>query len=365
MPPLPEARGPLSAALLDALRDGAGRIEAPTPLRPDPLSDDDLHLALYCCYELHYRGFDGVDDAWEWAPALIAFRGRLEAVFEQGLHAMLAGADTAPVPVVSALRTIADGDDAPSLSRHIERAATAAEIGEFLVHRSAYHLKEADPHAWAIPRLSGPAKAALVEIEADEYGGGRAERMHARLFAEVLRSVGLDDRYGAYLDHIPGVTLAQTNLMSMLGLHRRHRGALCGHLALLEMTSTIPNRRYANGIRRVGLGDERTTRFFDEHVEADAVHEHIALHDLAGRLARDEPALAGSVVWGARALAALDRRWADHVLGCWRRGRTSLRRPVAAAGSSAGGIGAAGGGEPRELVGPVAEGADAGLAAPA
>jgi hypothetical protein len=36
-----------------------------------------------------------------------------------------------------------------------------------------------------IPPPRGPlsaAKAALVEIEADEYGGGRVERMHSQLF---------------------------------------------------------------------------------------------------------------------------------------------------------------------------------------
>ena len=38
------------------------------------------------------------------------------------------------------------------------------------MHRSAYQLKEADPHTWAIPRLSGSVKAALVEVE---WGAGR------------------------------------------------------------------------------------------------------------------------------------------------------------------------------------------------
>ena len=52
------------------------------------------------------------------------------------------------------------------------------------MHRSAYQLKEADPHSWALPRLSGPPKAALVEVQADEYGGGRPERIHAELFAK-------------------------------------------------------------------------------------------------------------------------------------------------------------------------------------
>ena len=91
-----------------------------------------------------------------------------------------------------ALRAIADADDGPSLSRHVEREATLEQVREFLVHRSAYQLKEADPHSWAIPRLCGAPKAALVEIQADEYGGGRPERMHARLFADAMAALGLD-----------------------------------------------------------------------------------------------------------------------------------------------------------------------------
>ena len=46
-------------------------------------------------------------------------------------------------------------------------------------------------------------KAALIEIQADEYGGGRAERMHAALFARAMDALGLDSRYGAYVDHLP------------------------------------------------------------------------------------------------------------------------------------------------------------------
>ena len=58
-----------------------------------------------------------------------------------------------------------------------------------------------------------------------------------------MEALGLDARYGAYLEHIPAITLATVNLMSMLGLHRRRRGAIVGHLALFEMTSSLPNRR--------------------------------------------------------------------------------------------------------------------------
>ena len=108
-----------------------------------------------------------------------------------------------------------------------------------------------------MPRLSGGPKAALVEVQSDEYGGGRAERMHARAVrAHDARRSGLDATYGAYLDQIPGVTLATVNLMSLFGLHRRLRGAIVGHLAVFEMTSSVPNRRYGNGLRRLGFDDD-------------------------------------------------------------------------------------------------------------
>jgi hypothetical protein len=322
---LPHPRGELTRVLLDALRRPVGRLPA-VDVRPpaDPLADEDLHLALYLCYELHYRGLPGVADEWEWEPALLAARRRMEAVFLDGLRAAVpAGPQPDPASVDLALRAIADADDGPSLSRHLERDGTLEQMREFVVHRSAYQLKEADPHSWALPRLSGPPKAALVEVQADEYGGGRAERIHAALFAEAMDALGLDARYGAYLDVIPGVTLATVNLMSLLGLHRRWRGAIVGHLALFEMTSSIPNRRYADALRRLGCG-ERATAFFDEHVEADAVHEQVAAVDLAGGLARQEPAVAADILWGARALVELEGRWARHLLGAWEAGCSSL-----------------------------------------
>ena len=99
---------------------------------------------------------------------------------------------------------------------------------EFLLHRSAYHLKEADPFTWLIPRIDGKAKAALVEIQADEYGGGNEAWMHARLFADLMRHLDLDPDAGPPLEALPGSTLAVVNLLSMFGLHRRLRGEGAG-----------------------------------------------------------------------------------------------------------------------------------------
>src|SRR4051794_25363316 len=180
MSSLPRPRGPLSERLFAAL--------CKPPHALDPLSGaidyEDLQLALYCCYEMHYRGFAGVDDRWEWSPALLSLRSEMEAAFLAALPD--------------------ESDEGPSLSSYMESDGTLDQFREFCIHRSAYQLKEADPHTWAIPRIAGEAKAAMVEIQADEYGDGDARAMHATLFARTMRELGLDPTYGAYIDQLPG-----------------------------------------------------------------------------------------------------------------------------------------------------------------
>jgi hypothetical protein len=325
---LPAARGPVSRRLVEVLRRPAGSVpHLPTVV---PSCAEDLQVTLFICYELHYRGFTGVDERWEWDPGLLRLRAAAEERFEREVRAVVGALPTVtPDGVGRALVDLVDADDGPSLARYLERRATLAQFREFAVHRSIYQLKEADPHTWAIPRLGGRAKAALVEIQVDEYGGGQLARMHSELFRGALAGLDLSDGYGDHIDAVPAVTLAISNLISMCGLHRRLRGALLGHLAAYEMTSSVPNRRYGNGLRRLGF-DAGVTRFYDEHVEADAVHEQIAAHDMCGGFCADEPDRVDDVLFGAAAALALDRLFAEHVLGCWQAGRSSLRVEAAA-----------------------------------
>ena len=341
--PLPAPRGPVSEALLALLvldpTDAADTSAASERLRhavdaapslSDPEShlteDDDVQITLLCLYELHYRGLVGVSDTWEWEPGLLAVRARLESAFEAELRRRVAvpglpAADRASV--AEALFAMTSEDSGPGLSHYVARKATVEQLRDLLVHRSLYQLKEADPHTWAIPRLGGAPKGALVEIQTDEYGGGDPVAAHAALFAQTMRGAGLDDTYGAYVDVVDASTLASVNMMSMFGLHRRLRGAIVGHLAAFEMTSSIPNRLYGNGFRRTGH-DAETTRYFDEHVEADAVHEQIAGRDLAGRLAEDDPDLLADIMFGAAACLAVDGWASARLLEAWQRGEVAL-----------------------------------------
>ncbi len=327
---LPEPRGPLSDALRDDLL--AGSVSPATVdlarttagASADPLHDDDLQLALALCYELHYRGFDGVDEALEWDPDLLTLRAHLERRHLAALRELTGPVPATGDPVDQQLTALIAADDGPSLSTYMAKRGTAEQWREYLTLRSVYHLKEADPHTFAIPRLSGRTKAAMVEIQADEYGGGAPERMHSELFAGMMRDLGLDAGYGALWDDAPAVAFTSVNTMSLFGLHRRWRGAALGHLACVEMTSSEPSRRYAAGLRRLGHAGT-TTVFYDEHVEADAVHEQIASVDMCGSLVAEDPSLTGDVLFGAVCSLALDGLAARHLLGAWEAGRSALR----------------------------------------
>ena len=156
---------------------------------------------------------------------------------------------------------------------------------------------------------------------------GRPERVHTELFATAMRGAGLCEDYGFYIDAVPAITIASLNMMSMFGLNRRLVGAIVGHLAAFEMTSAIPSRLYGDGMRRLGFSKD-VTGYFDEHVEADAVHENIAAYDLAGGLAKQEPQLAADIIFGAKALLHVEDRFARQILDSWQQGRSSLLMPL-------------------------------------
>ncbi|RDH75772.1 iron-containing redox enzyme family protein [Mycolicibacterium moriokaense] len=329
-PALPWATGPLSSTVLSLLACRPPQRALHSVALPITEADPyglDLQLALYICYELHYRGFAGVDPRWEWNPVLLAVRAQLEDAFLEAVRAEvgdIADDDTA-VAEMDAL--CAEPLEGSGPSYHLRDEGTWEQMQEYFVHRSLYHLKEGDPHAWAIPRLTGRAKAAFVAIEYDEYGGGRGELVHQQLFADLMRAAGLDSAYLGYLDAVPAESLAAVNLMSMFGLHRELRGAAIGHFASTEITSPPGSRRLVDALRRMGA-PQPCVRFYSEHVEADAVHEQVVRVDVVGDLVAAEPQLDRDVVFGIRARDLVEERLAAHMMQCWTAGGSSLRRPL-------------------------------------
>jgi hypothetical protein len=331
---VPTPRGPLSSAVAASLAAGEA-VDTDLLLKEvdlvaetgDLLTDDDLHLMLWILHELHYRGFDEVDDGREWDPRLLEVRLAAEAVFENELRRRAAPyveqALAAATDVVDQILDVVEAVPGPSVAHFVQREATREQVVEMMTARSVYHLKESDPTALVLPRVDGATKAALAELLYDEYGGGRADRLHATLFARALEGCGLDPTYGAYLDLTPGHTLALNNAMSLFGLNRRLRGAALGHLAAFETTSSLPCRRFVSGMQRLGF-PEPVWHYFDEHVEADAVHEQVALRDICGTLVADEPDLREDVLLGAAVCMLLEAAAAEATLDAWRHGRSAL-----------------------------------------
>jgi hypothetical protein len=217
--------------------------------------------------------------------------------------------------------------DGTGPSYHLRDCGTWQQMREYFVHRSVYHLKEGDPHAWAIPRLTGGAKAAFVAIEFDEYGAGSGPRLHQQLFADLLAAAELDSTYLGYLDAVPAESLVAVNLMSMFGLHRWLRGATIGHFASTEITSPPGSRRMVQALYRMHA-PHPCIAFYGEHVEADAVHEQVVRLDVVGDLVRREPQLDPDVVFGIRAHALVENRLADKIMACWKQDQSSLRVPL-------------------------------------
>ncbi|MFH9548091.1 iron-containing redox enzyme family protein [Streptomyces sp. NPDC051445] len=322
-PRLPDTRGPVSAAVRGYLC-GTGRLPADETVASASPYGDDLQLALYLCYELHYRGFAGVAPDREWDPGLLRVRAALEHRFLTALREDTPAHDSVEDALAELLVEPVEGT---GVSHFLAAEGELWQVREYAAQRSLYHLKEADPHAWVLPRLWGRAKAAMAAVEFDEWGGGRPDRVHAQLFADLMTDLGLDTAYGRYLDAACAETLATVNMMSLFGLHRSLRGALVGHFAAVEITSSPGSRRLAQAMRRVDAGPA-AAYFYDEHVEADAVHEQVVRHDVIAGLLAEEPHLASDIAFGLDATGYLEDRLGARLLNAWRAGESSLRTPI-------------------------------------
>ena len=111
--------------------------------------------------------------------------------------------------------------------------------------------------------------------------------------------------------------------MSLFGLHRRLRGAALGHLAAFEATSSLPSRRMVAGPRAARLPDEMVD-YYAEHVEADAVHEQLAVRTICGALLADEPEPRGGRLASGRSPASTWRTASPADARRWGRRREAV-----------------------------------------
>ena len=320
----PKPRGELSARVVAALRSGWPEASSP---RRSPTGRRRPHRAVGTLRTALPR-VRGRRLRLEWHPTLLAVRASLEEWFTD----QLASASCRPRrtdPFADSFFAYVAEHDGPSLATFVQREADREQVLELLRVRSLYQLHEADPTTWAIPRLPVRPQAALMALQYDEYGGGRPHRQHAHLFARGMDACELDPPTAPTSTTHPVEALAQNNAMSMFGLHRRWRGAAVGHLAAFEAVSSLPSRQMAQGLRRLEMPEE-IAAYYVEHVEADAVHEQLAVREICQPLVEHEPALVDDVFLGAFTCLDLEARTAAALLESWaaERRRAPRRRPL-------------------------------------
>ena len=189
-PCLPAPRGLLSEFVIDRLRSPDVPLAVPAVWHSDdPLTDDDFALALYVAYDCTTEGFPASTTDWSGTRACSPSAPRWSA---PSSIACSRSAARRPAPATSRpiCPTCSRAPEVPHCRRTWSSTGRSPRCASFAVHRSAYQLKEADPHTWAIPRLEGSTKAALIRIQADEYGYGTTHRMHQQLFVDTMRALG-------------------------------------------------------------------------------------------------------------------------------------------------------------------------------
>ena len=310
-PLLPVPAGPNSTAARSALLTGTtgSLIESIDPF------DRDTQLAWFMLNEASFGGWADVDDTAEWDPAVVALRRQIEDWFERTIDV-----DRDVVDAVELVNATLSAEG-PSMSRFLADYGTTIQVIESLMLRYPYQSKEADPHTFAIPRLTGTVKRALCEIQAGEYGVGHRST-HAELFISALRAI--EPRAKSFvLDRLPGVAYATSNLVSMGGLNRARRGIAVGQLALFEMDSVVPNGVMVQTCDRLEL-PAATRRFFEVHVMADVEHEAIAQQAFLIDYPIREPDQIPNILFGVRAQHAIDSALAHHAVRAWSNGLSAL-----------------------------------------
>ena len=198
--------------------------------------------------------------------------------------------------------------------RDLTRERRAA-FRDFLRQRSIYHLKESDPHAFVVPRIDGRARSRSRSCSTTS--SAPAARRHCTpVSSRMPWPPAASTPPTGRTSMPPAPTLAVNTTMSVFGLHRRWRGAAMGHLAAFESTSSRPCSRIAAGARRLDL-PEAVAAYYEEHIEADAVHEQLAVRGICVPLVEADPGLRQDVLLGVAACLDLDGLAAGEHLARW------------------------------------------------
>lgn len=318
-----------AAALVSASRELARRAFEDA----DEAALDTAHRTLY---HLAAQGTWSPVDAPRFNEhdlTLAAVRLELERAFERSLgrHALPDDLPGTPEEFAAWLEDLAlrreIGLPPSGMAGFYRERATLEQMKEVVAQRSLFFLKEPDPWAMVIPSLRGEAKAGLLDVLLDEYGWGRHDHMHSTVYENLMRALGLETGFDAYLDRAAWQFLAGLNYQWMLARHRRLCRRMYGYIYLVEADSPDSMREYLAAWARLGIDDEDVTRFYDLHVTADEGHQQVALEEMILPVVRAEPRAMPEIARGVLEGRVLHHAFSSHLARSFDAGESSFRAP--------------------------------------
>jgi hypothetical protein len=291
---------------------------------------DEAHRTLYLLYAQDAWSPVGAPRQNQHDPTMAAVLRALERGFEASLarHRLPEAPPEDPEAFCAWLSDLAlERELVPptGMGDLLREAATLEQMREIVAQRSLFFLKEPDPWAMVVPSLRGEAKAGLLDLLMDEYGWGRYEHMHSTVYETLMRRLGLDTGFDAYLDRAAPEFLAVLNYQAMLARHRRLCRRMYGYIYLVEADSPRSMENYLAAYRRLGVEDEDVLRFYELHVTADEGHQDVALREVILPVVREQPDAREDIARGVLEGVHLHAGFSAHLASAFRAGRSSLR----------------------------------------
>lgn len=329
---LPHPRGPVTSALVALL---AGPPTQDPDLAPGlvlgeiwgPQEDDapwwaasdDIALALVHLDELHRRGLVGVDEGWEGHPLIAAARWALGAPIRRGTD-LLSEPSSTVATGCAVVRSILAMVAAPGEELPWSRLHEAGRLEDAVVLTAVQRLRERDVAALLLPQLAGRPRAVLARVVAGDGAASVAGRRET--IGVVLRTLGLRDRTGRYLDALPGTALWRLAVPGQLVTRRPTRGATLGWLAASDALSAAGRTVTGEMLRAHGI-DRATAERWGSSVSG---HDGWPTFEAVERLVDQEPRQAAGVLAGARSAVRATAAVENELSRCWHSGEDVLGR---------------------------------------
>jgi|HubBroStandDraft_2_1064218.scaffolds.fasta_scaffold116611_2 hypothetical protein len=188
----------------------------------------------------------------------------------------------------------------------LETSATREAMTWFLAQEVAGEAGFEDLVALTQVKMPMRAKLELARNYWDEMGQGQASAMHGPMLSRLADELGIASRP----EDVVWESLALSNLMIGMAVHRRHAYRSIGALGVIELTAPGRARKVNEGLKRVGLGGE-ARRYYALHSTLDLKHSEAWNREILRPLVAADRRIARPIAEGALARLSAGARCFD------------------------------------------------------